>query len=138
MRTGIAFLIIFSIFAGMSCEKNPASNEFKNQLTLGTGMSGFTLIGQGTTFNRGNSGSLQLYWRLESATDMAGSDVTIKIDNISSGTPVFYVSQPYANKQSYGHIMLSSITISDAGSYRATGILVTGSKQVATVDFTVQ
>jgi hypothetical protein len=134
MRVGTVVAFCFLIMAGISCEKNPASNDgFKDSLTLGTGMSGFTLTGASTTFTR-IGGSLQLYWRLESAADMAGSDVTITITPVSGGSPV---SQTYAHLQSYGHIMLSSINVTAAGSYRATGILVTGNKTVASVDFTV-
>jgi hypothetical protein len=37
-----------------------------------------------------------------------------------------------------GFIMVSAISIDSAGSFRATGILVTGNKTVSSVDFTVQ
>jgi hypothetical protein len=106
-------------------------------LTLGTGMSGFTLTGEGTTFNL-IVAPLQLYWRLETAADMAGSDVTIRIDNITHGTPILDTVETYLHLQDYGHIMVSSIPINSRGSYRATGTLVTGNRQIASVDFTVQ
>jgi hypothetical protein len=60
--------------------------------------------------------------------------VRIKIDK-QDGTA--YLSHDYTNPQSYGHIFLSSFTVTDPGSYKATGILVTGTKTVASINFTV-
>jgi hypothetical protein len=135
MRIGILCLTCCCMFAAVSCEKKPTSTDFKNELTLGTGSSGFALTGTGTVFDFPQGGSLQLYWRLESSDDMAGSRVIISIENFAGGVSV---SQTYTNSQSYGHIMCSSITITAAGSYRATGTLETGNKQIAAIDFAVQ
>ncbi len=114
-------------------KSDSTSNEFSNKLTLGTGLNPnnlFELTGAGTSF----TASTAIYFRLESADDMAGSAVRLKIDQ-QDGTPIS--SQDYPSLQSYGHIYLSNFTITRTGSYTATGILVTGLKTVASINFTV-
>ena len=131
----IFFLLLITL-AVVSCSKKSDSNsspEFTNKLTLGTGLNPsnlFQLTGEGTSF----MASTSIYFRLESADDMAGSAVRLKIDQ-QDGTPIS--SQDYPSLQSYGHIFLSNFTITRTGSYVATGILVTGLKTVATINFTV-
>jgi hypothetical protein len=138
MRIAIVLTSFLLLSTCIFCEKNPSSSDtFKNELTLGTGMSGFQLTGVSTTFTLAG-GSQQIFWRLESAADMAGSDVTISLEKISGGAFVSYKSFPYPHVQDYGHIMLSSFTVTEPGSYRATGILVTGNKTVSQVSFSVQ
>jgi hypothetical protein len=100
-------------------------------------MSGFTILNEGTTFTRPGA-NVTIYFRLESAADMGGSNVTILVETNSSGTWSNYNSFTFTNPQSYGHIFLSSFSIPDAGSFRATGILVTGSATIASKAFTVQ
>jgi hypothetical protein len=100
-------------------------------------MSGFTLINEGTAFTRLGA-NVTIYFRLESAIDMGGSNVTIKVEKESSGTWSDYNSFTFTNPQSYGHILLSAFSMPDAGSFRATGILATGSVTVASKAFTVQ
>lgn len=131
----IFFLLLITL-AIVSCSKksdSTSSTVFTNNLTLGTGLNPsnlFELTGVNTSF----TASTTIYFRLESADDMAGSAVRLKMDQ-QDGTPIF--SQDYPNPQSYGHIFLSNFTITRAGSYTATGILVNGLKTVATINFTV-
>ncbi|MCX6143542.1 MAG: hypothetical protein NTZ35_09995 [Ignavibacteriales bacterium] len=132
-------VLLMSLLAG--CKKDDAStnsDQFTDNLKLGTGInaSAMTVSGETTTFI--GTPNNMIYWRLESKDDMAGSSVTIKIEKNVSGTFSTVQSYPFPNPQSYGHIMLSSFPWSTAGSYRATGILTTGNKTVATRDFTVQ
>ena len=132
-------VLLLSLLAG--CKKDDAStnsDQFTDNLKLGTGMnaSNFTISGETTSFI-GTPNSM-IYWRLESKDDMAGSVVSIKIEKIVNGTLTTAQSFPFQNPQSYGHIMLSAFPWSQAGSYRATGILTATSKVVATRDFTVQ
>ena len=127
------FFLLLIAMAVVSCSKKSTSSEFSNKLTLGTGINPnnlFELTGAGTSF----TAPAVLYFRLESAVDMGGSTVRIKIDQ-TDGTPIS--SQDYTNPQSYGHIFLSYFTITRTGSYVATGILVTGLKTVASINFTV-
>jgi hypothetical protein len=128
------FFLLFIALSVVSCsKKSDTSSEFSNKLTLGTGWntSNYSdLIGVGTSF----TASTAIYFRLESADDLGGSMVRIKIDK-QDGTA--YLSHDYTNPQSYGHIFLSSFTVTDPGSYKATGILVTGTKTVASINFTV-
>jgi hypothetical protein len=139
MKRTIMLSAAVCLLSMMGCNKNPSdsNSEFSNKLTLGTGMNGFNLVNEGTTFTRTGANAM-IYFRLESAADMAGSNVTIKVEKNSSGTWSNYLSFPFTSIQSYGHIFLSGFSLSDAGSFRATGILATGSVTIASKDFTVQ
>jgi hypothetical protein len=69
---------------------------------------------------------------------MGGSAVKIAIAKMAGSSYVADTSFTFQNPQSYGHIFLSSFTLSTAGSYQATGVLVTGNKTIASKAFTVQ
>ncbi len=122
------------LLACMGCNGGSSSNsdsDFKNSLTLGTGMSGFVITGETTTFMNNDI----IYWRLESEADMGGSSVEIVITK--DGAQVGSVTFP--SPQSYGHIMLSGFKHTyGTGNFRATGKLVTGNKTVAYKDYTVK
>ncbi len=124
----------------VSCSKKSSDDGttpgFTDNLKLGTGMNAadFTLTGEGTSFSV-NPGII--YFRLESKDDMAGSNVTIQLYADSSGVFVPRSTFNYTNPQSNGHIFMASFTVKSTGSYRATGILETGSKTIASVDFSV-
>jgi hypothetical protein len=139
MKRAIILSAAICLFSMIGCNKNPtdSTSEFSNKLTLGTGMNGFNLVNEGTAFTR-ISANATIYFRLESAADMAGSSVTITIEKNLSGTWSNFTSFTFPNPQSYGHILLSNFSLTDAGSFRATGILTTGSATVASKDFTVQ
>jgi hypothetical protein len=113
------------------------TDQYSNKITLGTGMSGFNITGEATTFYL-IGGSLNIYWRLESKDDMAGSQVRILISKSISSTYQTIDTIDYNNPQSYGHIMLSSYPHTyGAGSFKATGILLTGSKTIASKEYIV-
>jgi hypothetical protein len=119
-----------------ACKKNDSSS-YTNQLTLGTGISAsnaFQLTGTGTSFSV-TPGTI--YWKLESADDMAGSTVIIKLEKKSGGTYSVYDNLTFSNPQSYGHIMLSYFMLTSTGQYKATGILQTGNKTISFVEFTM-
>ena len=139
MKRAIMLSAAICLFSMIGCNKNPSDSNsgYSNKLTLGTGMNGFNLVNEGTTFTRIGANAT-IYFRLESAADMAGSNVTINVEKNLSGTLSNYTSFTFTNPQSYGHIFLSNFSIPDAGSFRATGILATGSVSVASKDFTVQ
>ncbi len=130
--------VIFVIISGLmlvACSKKTTDTpEFSNSLQFGTGLNPnnlFELIGVGTVFSK----LTPIYFRLESSDDMDGSSVKIQINN---GDGSLYNSFTFTNPQGYGHIFLSSFNIPDAGSYKVTGILVTGSKTVASQNLTIQ
>jgi hypothetical protein len=132
-------VLLLSLMSG--CKKDDSStssDQFTDNLKLGTGINAtaMTISGETTTFPATSNN--MIYWRLESKDDMAGSSVTIKIEKNVNGTFTTSQTFPFPNPQSYGHIMLSAFPWSTAGSYRATGILTTGNKVVATKDFIVQ
>jgi V8-like Glu-specific endopeptidase len=136
MKKSLCLLLIAAV--AVSCSKKSDSTtttEYSNKITLGTGLNPsnlFELTGVGTTFTAGTL----VYFRLECAADMGGSDVRIQIDN-QDGTPYSTIPD-YHNTQSYGHIFLSGFSIPDAGSYKATAILVTGLKTVASINFVLK
>lgn len=130
--------IMLFIITGLllvSCKKTTDNtSEFSNSLQFGTGLNPsnlFELVGVGTVFAK----STLIYFRLESQDDMGGSSIKIQINK---GDGSIYNSFTYANLQSYGHIFLTGFSIPDAGSYTATGILVTGNKTVASQNLTIQ
>jgi hypothetical protein len=84
-----------------SCEEK---SEFTDALTLGTGMSGFTITGESSSFTQ-TSGSVVIYYRLESEEDMAGRTAVLDFET-SSGSLINTITRPQA--QDYGHIQLSS------------------------------
>jgi hypothetical protein len=84
-----------------SCEEK---SEFSDKLTLGTGMSGFTITGESSTFTQ-TSGSVVIYYRLESEEDMAGRTAVLDFET-SSGSLINTITRPQA--QEYGHLQLSS------------------------------
>ena len=134
-------VILMLSFALSGCKKEDSSTnaeQLTDNLTLGTGLNSsnlFQLVGEGTTF-RGPT--VVIYWRLESKDDMAGSAVNIKLERQVNGVYALQQTIPYNNPQSYGHIMLSTFPITQSGNYRATGILATPNKTVATREFVVQ
>ncbi len=106
---------------GGSTSTAGATATYMNSLTFGTGVGGtdFDLINPGTTFSVAAEGTTgAIYFKLESAADMAGRTVRLYIN---AGT---YDTHDYPNPQSYGHILLSSFRITDTGSFTVKGYLV--------------
>jgi hypothetical protein len=141
MRSIVLTIAVLSCVVLSSCKKDDATTNtdtYTNKLTLGTGanVSNFTLTGEGASFSR-LGGVAVIYWRLESAADYGGAGVSIKIEKQSGSAYTTVGTYPYANPQNYGHIIISSISVSDAGTFRATGLLTATSAVVATAAFTV-
>lgn len=144
MRSLLMIALLASIVAFTGCKKDdestsPVADQYTNKLTLGTGMnaSNFTLAGEGTVFTR-SGGSAMIYYRLESAADYGGAGISIRIEKQSGSSYTTVGTYPYANPQNYGHIIMSAFAVTDAGSYRATGLLTATSATVASTTFTVQ
>lgn len=115
----VAMLLPLGI-AACNGSKNPSkpTDEFSNELTLGTGMSGFDLIGETTSFP---AAPALIFYRLESAADLGGSAIEIRVEKKVNGAYLAAHAFPYSNPQNYGHIFLSSFTLTETGEYRATG-----------------
>ncbi len=132
----IFLMSITLIMPGCRKEEETDEEQFTNKLTLGTGMNGFNLTGEATSFYL-TGGSLNIYWRLESMDDMSGSNVRILIEKNLTGNFQVIDTVDFNNPQSYGHIMLSSYNHNyGAGNFRATGILITGIKTIASKEYT--
>ena len=133
MKT-LAGCMLAAVLLLAGCDKDDSSDTFTNQITLGTGLNSgnfFELTGEGTVFPAG----ALLYFRLESKEDMNGSDVRLRIENLSTSQSQV---MDYAALQDYGHIYISSFTAPAAGNYSVTGILVDGNKTIASLNMTLQ
>jgi len=142
MRLLSTVLIIAAMFILSSCKKSdssPTSSQYSNKLELGTGMnaSNFTLAGEGTAFTR-SSGTAIIYYRLESANDLGGAGISIKIEKLSGSSYSSVGTYPFSNAQNYGHIIMSAFSVLDAGNYRASGLITGSITTIATATFTVQ
>jgi hypothetical protein len=116
-RAFVLSLVAFCLVTAAGCGGG-SSSSFKNSLTFGTaiGGNGFQLVNENTTFSIAMLTSSQLAFRLESADDMAGRAVRLYFDSITN--------KDFTNPQSYGHILLSSFTITNPGTYNVQGDLV--------------
>ena len=115
-RTLFLGLLSFCLAAGCG---GGSSSDFKNELSFGTGLAGngFDLAGENTTFSLALLGpAAQIYFRLESAEDMAGRAVRLYLDSVTN--------KDFTNPQSYGHILLSAFTITNPGTYTVQAYLV--------------
>jgi hypothetical protein len=120
LRKAFVLAVVACVLFLGACGSGSSSN-YKNSLTFGTGIggTGFNLIGESTTFSVGLMGSTgQIYFKLESASDMDGQAVRLYINH---GT---YAQKDYPNPQSYGHYLLSSFRITDVGTFPVDGDLV--------------
>lgn len=126
----VIFIVLVLLSTLSGCKKSEdTTSEFTNKIELGTGTdpsNSFNLTGVGTTF----SSTANIYFRLESQDDMGGSTVKIQVMR-SNGT--LYNAWDYPNPQSYGHIMISAFKIAETGNFTVSGILVNGSKTVASI-----
>jgi hypothetical protein len=134
MKSNVILIIAMILFS-VGCSKDDSSSDsFSNQLTLGTGLNpanSFELTGEGTLFPAGS----QIYFRLESKDDMAGSAVKLRIKEVSSGTTQ---DLDYPSLQDYGHIYISAFTVSAPGNFTATGILTEGNKTIDSINFRLE
>jgi hypothetical protein len=137
LAAALPLLLALTLASGCGSSTTAPGDTYTDNLTLGTGMSGFTIVGPSTSFTR-LVGSVTIYWRLESSVDMAGSAVKIRVDKLNGAAYAPFDSSTYTNPQSYGHIMLSSYNWASAGSFRAVGILTATGRTVASTAFTVQ
>lgn len=134
----ISKLVLVSIvlFGFIHCEDDNNDSDFKDELKLGTGMTGFELTGEDSTFIQ-TGGSIFLYFRLESKEDMAGR--TVVLDFLTSGGSLINtITRP--NPQEYGHIMLSSFEwLGGTGNFTVKGYLADSTDKVliATRDFRI-
>lgn len=140
MRYSLFILVASSALLCLSCAKDdePTSVvQFSNKLTLGTGtnVSNSALTGETSEF-RALGGVAVIYWRLESMTDFEGASVSLKIEKLTSGnyTPI----DTHQTAASYGHVVVSSISLANAGSFRATGFITSTSTEVASTTFAVK
>ena len=138
------FVILLLVIITSGCKKddtstNSNSTTYSNKLNIGTSVdySKFLIVGETSAFTRSGL-SANIYWRLESANDMGGSSVNIKIEKLSGANYIPDTVANYTNPQNYGHIMISNIALQHTGSFKMTGILVNGNVTIASTNFTVQ
>lgn len=129
----ILFAIFLTAIILSGCTKE---SQYTDSLKLGTGMSGFDLTGEGNDFIMTDA-SIFLYFRLESADDMAGR--TVVLDFLTSGDNLINtITRDQA--QDYGHIMLSSFEwLGGKGTFKVNAYLADGNDKIfiATQTFTI-
>ena len=110
---------------------------YTDSLVLGTGISGWNIIGESTTFiNNPAENGITIYYRVESKDDMKGFNLEFDIyQNTSSGFELVHIIP--INTYYTGHILVGSfIHTWGAGSFKASAQL--GTNQVIGVkEFTV-
>jgi hypothetical protein len=120
-RSLVFAMAVFLVVGLAGCGGGGSDSSYQNRLTFGTGIAGtgFDLVGESTTFSVALLGSTgQIWFKLESAADMAGRAVRLYIND---GT---YAQKDYTNPQDYGHYFLSSFRITDVGSFTVKAFLV--------------
>lgn len=119
LRSTLMLCLLSTCFATAGGCSGGDSSTFKNSLTFGTsfGGTGFDLVGESKTFSLAVLGPQpQLYFKLESAEDMAGRAVRLYFDSITN--------KDFTNPQSYGHLLLSAFAVSNVGTFDVQGYLV--------------
>lgn len=93
-------------------------DSFSNKLTFGTGITGtgFTLTGEASSFSLAALGGQPVWFRLESAEDINKRFVRLYFDDITN--------KDFTAVQDYGHIVLSSFPVSNAGTFQVKGYYV--------------
>jgi len=131
----ILFVFLAAILlTGCSKKSTDQTSPYSNNLQFGTGISISdltALTGVTATFNAGDV----IYFRLETVEDRSASALKIQIDK-QDGTS--YTTFTYPASQDNGHIFISYFSITDPGTYKATGIIVTGNLTVATQSLTIR
>lgn len=124
------FLLITSLFfVTNGCSKTDDIDNWKNELSFGTGMNGFDLTGESDRLPHGT-----IYFRLETMDDMAGSAVRIIITNSVTQEQHIY---NYDALQSYGHLYLGPVALPETGNFTAEGKLTEKNISIATVQLTL-
>jgi len=117
----------------------PGGDQFVDKLTLGTGMSGFSITGETATFTKDPiSGEASVYWRLECKDDYGNQGARLQIDKLVTGSYQSYKTIDPPVTQNYGHIYLNGPVTVAAGTYKATGVHIGSGRTVALVNFLVQ
>lgn len=142
MRLMITIVALLPLCFFISCTEDDTVSQvpgYANKLTLGTGTNAANtaITGVETSF-RGLGGVAVIYWQLESAADFNGDGVALKIEKQSGSTYTTVDTYPYATPSIYGHRVVSSISVTTSGRFRATGLLTSTSTDVASTTFTVQ
>ena len=106
LRSLVIGLVGLASFSLTGCGSD--GSQYTNNLTFGTGIggNGFELVNEGTAFT-----APDIWFKLESADDMAGRAVRLLINDGTYGT------KDYQQAQDYGHYLLSSFRITDAGAF---------------------
>jgi hypothetical protein len=102
------------------------SGGFCDKLALGTSFTGFTLVGEASSFSLATTGGGTLSFRLESSAEFGNRAARLYINYPPSGggRPTPYWQKDYTGLQSNGHILLSSFRVTDRGTYQVDAYLV--------------
>ena len=124
-RTRFLCLVSLLVVGTVGCEYGSTTQTgnggggFSDRLTFGTaiGGNGFVLIGEGTSFSlAGTKGTL--WFKVESARDIGGQTIRLYVND---GT---YSTKDYAVTQASANLLLSSIRITDTGTFKVMAYMV--------------
>ena len=110
-----ALVLVVSAFL-VACGEG---DSFSNSLRFGTGVAApdyFTLVGESSSFSLAALGDSPVWFRLESAEDINKRFVRLYFDDITN--------KDFTPPQDYGHIMLSSFSVSNPGTFQVKGFYV--------------
>jgi hypothetical protein len=136
----LVFVVLALTILGCKKDEAPTSagDQFVDELTLGTGMSGFSISGEAATFTKDPvSNEASIYWRLECKDDYGNQGARLRIEKLVSGAYQSYKTIDPPVAQNYGHIYVNGPVTVAVGSYKATGIHIGSGRTVAVVDFVV-
>lgn len=130
-------LVLGACLALVACDGKDATKpnaDFSDELTLGTGMAGFNLVGETTSFH---GTPCTLCFRLESSEDLQGSPIEIRVEQATGENYTSFQTFTFPSLQSYGHIYLSSFGLVSTGQFRAKGVKVTSGRVIAMREFRI-
>jgi hypothetical protein len=125
MPSRILFLCLASLMAvgtfgcGGATQSGNGGGGFNDRLTFGTaiGGNGFALVGEGTTFSL-TSTTGTIWFKVESSRDIGSQTIRLYVNDGTYSTEDFTVSQASS------HFLLSSIRITDTGTYKVKAYMV--------------
>lgn len=102
-------------------EKGPSSpDEFSNSLAFGSALAsdGSDLVGVTRTLRLDSSGSVTVFFRVESQQDLVAKGLEMEFQKVeTNGSRSIYRTVPFTASQATPHVVVSSFILTDAAVY---------------------
>ena len=115
----VSLLVVGTVGCGGSSAAGNGGGGYNDRLTFGTaiGGNGFALVGEGTSFSlKSTTGTI--WFKVESSRDIGGQTIRLYVND---GT---YSTQDFTVTQASAHFLLSSIRITDTGTFKVKAYIV--------------